>query len=360
MAEPADDRPVQFHLVDLARDIPRPRRIAVGVGVGGEDILVRARRNANGPANSKVVVDLLRLEVVVEDLVPKVRAVGDPDVALPIDLQPVRQVELTGFLTGVLTARLREEPAVLVELHHAVVAVSIGDENVALRVETHIRRAAENVLLCGTVRAGGRRDGAVHCRWPAAEHHKELALRAELRDGVGAFVDGPDIVLRIDANRVRELETVIALADFLDEIAVLIELEQPCVGAAVIDEDMALGIGRDRDGFAEILAGRNLQEVRHRRVTDFGHILRGRLLLRERRSGGQHQNHGEYGRETMLHRSLPANSDDTVWFGLGPKTTVSISNRQRPAFPPPARFRAASDPRSARPVLRRATGGPPL
>src|SRR5580704_6547781 len=55
VAKPANDRPVQFQLVDLARDIPRPRRVAVGVGVGGKDVLVRARRNANGPTNTKVV-----------------------------------------------------------------------------------------------------------------------------------------------------------------------------------------------------------------------------------------------------------------------------------------------------------------
>ena len=117
-----------------------------------------------------------------------------------------------------------------------------------------------------------RRDGAVDGRRPAAEHHQELALRTELRDGVRAFVDRPDVVLRIDAHGVRELEAVIALADFLDEVAVLVELPQPRVGAAVVDEDVALRIGRDADGFAEILAGRHLQEVRHRRVVDFGDV----------------------------------------------------------------------------------------
>ena len=65
----------------------------------------------------------------------------------------------------------------------------------------------------------------------------------------------------------------------------MIELPQPRVGAAVIDEDVALGIGRDAHGFAERLAGGNLQEVRHRRVGDFGHILRGGLLLRPEGGG---------------------------------------------------------------------------
>ena len=312
MAELPNDRPVQFQLVDLTRDGPRARRIAVGVGVGGKDVLMRALRNANGPTHTKVVVDGLRLEVVVEDLVPDVGAVGYPDVALPVNLESVRQVELTGFLTGLLAAHLCEEPAVLVELHHTIIAVAIGDENVALRVPSHICRTAENVFLCGRVRAAGRRHGACDRRRPAAEHHKELAFRAELRDGVRPFVHSPDIVLRIDTDGVSEFKAVITLADFLDEVAVLIELPQPCVGAAVIDEDVALGIGRDPHRFAEKLAGRNLQEVRHRRVGDFGHILRRCLLLRERRSGTQHQSNSGYQRETALHWSLLENSDETT------------------------------------------------
>src|ERR1700731_4278580 len=48
MAEPADDRSVQFQLLDLPGDVPRPRRIAVRIGVGGEHVLVRPRRDANG------------------------------------------------------------------------------------------------------------------------------------------------------------------------------------------------------------------------------------------------------------------------------------------------------------------------
>ena len=252
MSELADDRPVQFQLVDFARGLPRSRAIAVGIGVGSEDVLVRTLRHAHGPAGAEVVIARLRLEVVVEDLVTVVGAVGDPDVALSIDLEPVRQIELAGLFAGLLAADLREEPAVLVELHHAVVAVAVGHEDIALRVPSHVRRTAEDVLLRRRVRAGGRRDGAVNGRRPAAQHHQELALGAELRDGVRALVDRPDVVLRVDADRVRELKAVIALADFLDEVAVLVELPQPRGGAAVIDEDMALGIGRDADGFAEM------------------------------------------------------------------------------------------------------------
>src|SRR3989442_14511527 len=107
MAELTNDRPIQLQLVDLPSDVPRARRIAIRVGVGGEHVLMRALRNANGPTDAEVVIDLLRLEVVVEDLIPDVGAVGYPDVALPVDLKPMRQVKLTRFLTGLLVARLR-------------------------------------------------------------------------------------------------------------------------------------------------------------------------------------------------------------------------------------------------------------
>src|SRR5947209_274488 len=106
MAEPAEDRAVQLHLVDLAGDGPASRPVAVRVGVGGEQILMRALRHAHRPADPDIVVDGLGLEVVVEHLVTEVGAVGDVDVALGVDLEPVRQVELARLLSGLLAAHL--------------------------------------------------------------------------------------------------------------------------------------------------------------------------------------------------------------------------------------------------------------
>ena len=239
----------------------------------------------------------------------------------------MRQVKLAGSVAGSLASRLCDEPAVFVVLHHAVIAVAVGDEDVALRVPSHIRGAAKDVFLRRRVWPVGRRDSAVDGRRPAAEHHKKLALRTELRHGVRALIDGPDIVLRIDADRVREFKSVIALADFLDEDSILIEFPQPCVGAPVIDEDMAFGIRRHSNGFAESFAGGNLQEVRHRRVGDFGYILRRRLLLCERMSATQHQDNSGYTGEKTLHRSLPGNSDETFSFSSGTEVAASIANR---------------------------------
>ena len=161
----------------------------------------------------------------------------------------------------------------------------------------------QKMYFCGgLVGSGGRRDHAVDGRRPAAEHHQHLALGAELGDHVGPLVDRPDVVLRIDAHRMGEFEAVIALADFLEEVAVLVELEQARIGAAVIDEDVALGIGCDANGLAEVLAGRELEEVRHRSVGNFRHVLGLGLLLRQGGGGGaQHQGGGANGRKAALH-----------------------------------------------------------
>src|SRR5215472_15048499 len=92
MAEAAEDRAVELHLVDLARDSPAAWTVAVRVGVGSEQILVRPLRDANRPADPDIVVDRLGLEVVVEDLVAEVAAVADIDVALRVGGDAVRQV----------------------------------------------------------------------------------------------------------------------------------------------------------------------------------------------------------------------------------------------------------------------------
>jgi len=213
----------------------------------------------------------------------------------------VRQVELAGRLAGLFAADLGEEAAVLVELHDAVVAVAVRHEDVALGIPADIGRAAENIFLCGLVGAAGRRDDAVDGGRPAAEHHQDLALGAELGDHVAPLVHRPDIVLGIDTHGMRELEAVVALADFLEEVAVLVELEQAGRGTAVVDEDVPLGIGCDANGFAEVFAGRKLEEIRHRGVRYFRHVLGLGLLLRQGGSGTQHQGRGGKGRETALH-----------------------------------------------------------
>src|SRR5256885_163117 len=88
-----------------------------------------------------------RFQIVVEHLVAEVRAVGDPDIALAVDLHAVRQVELAKALAGLFAAGLRQETPLRVIFPDAVVAVAVGDEDVALRVATHIGRTAEDEFL---------------------------------------------------------------------------------------------------------------------------------------------------------------------------------------------------------------------
>ena len=145
LAELADDRAVELHLVDLAGDVAILRQPVVGNRVRDEQILMRARRDADRPRVADVVVDRLDVQVVVEDLDARVAAIADVDVSLRIHRHRVRQVELPGLVAA--RARLLDEPAVLVELHDARVAVAVGDEDVAGRVPADVGRPAEHIVL---------------------------------------------------------------------------------------------------------------------------------------------------------------------------------------------------------------------
>ena len=110
----------------------------------------------------------------------------------------------------------------------------------------------------------------------AAEHERDAALGVELHHLVGAGVDGPDVVLRIDAQTDRGVEAVDVLPELAHELAGLVELEQPRAAAieravvaerrvrmagARVDEDLALRIGADAGDLADVDVGRRLQQV---------------------------------------------------------------------------------------------------
>ncbi len=118
----------------------------VGIRVRREQILMRPRRDADRPRVADVRVHGLQRHVVVQNHDAAVAAVADVDVALRVDGDRVRRVEL---IRPVALARrqLRDEPAVLVVLHDARVDVAVGDEDVALRVPGDVGRASEAVLL---------------------------------------------------------------------------------------------------------------------------------------------------------------------------------------------------------------------
>src|SRR5262245_48524454 len=241
---------------------------------------MRALRNAYGPAGTQIVVGFDWFQIVVENLIAIVGPVGDPDVALSIDLQSMRQTELTGLTACPFAAGLRKKSAVLIKLDDAIVAIAVADEDVPLRIPSDIRRPAENVFLRRRIRARSGSYGSFHCRRPAAENHQDSAFRTKLRDDVRAFIDRPDIVLRIDAHRMREFKTIVAFADLFDEDAILVEFPQTRVCTTEIDEDVSLRVCCDTDSFAESFPWRRLQEIRHRRVGDLRYVLNRGFLLR--------------------------------------------------------------------------------
>src|SRR5262245_53925867 len=105
-----------------------------------------------------------------------------------------------------------------------------------------------------------------------------------------------------------ELEAVKPLADLANERAVLVELEQPRVAAARVDEDVTLRVGGDADALTEVEIRGQLEEIWHRRVRDDGDVFRLRFRLRhERRSGredGDGRSHAS-AEQMSVHDGLP-------------------------------------------------------
>src|SRR5206468_2085880 len=104
----------------------------------------------------------------------------------------------------------------------------------------------------------------------AADNHSDAAFGIELDDHVGAFVGDPDVVVLVDADRMREGPGVEIVADLADESAVRKKLEElrsagSVSGAGAIaareDENMAFRIDGDANGFAEMGIRRELQKI---------------------------------------------------------------------------------------------------
>jgi len=135
-----------------------------------------------------------------------------------------------------------DEPPVLVELHDARVAVAVGHEDVPLRVPANIGLPMERIRpVCpGVLTAARCLRELVERVGPLPEHHEQLAVWTEFLDDVGAFIDGPDVVVLVHAHGMRECEAVAADAELLDERAGLVEFEQARLAAAREDEDVAL------------------------------------------------------------------------------------------------------------------------
>ena len=177
--------------------------------------------------------DAQEFAVAIEDLNPAIAAIRHVDVALRIGGDIVRRVELAGLVAAVAPGF--DPVAVLVGLGDARIDVAVADENIALRIEGDIGRLPEAAVLGGLRRDWMfQRSGFfVGGFLLAAEHHGHAARWIELDDHVRAFVDHPDIVVLVDAHRMRERPGIKILADLTDELAVGSELEQLRGGCGV-------------------------------------------------------------------------------------------------------------------------------
>src|SRR5258708_7081677 len=232
LAEAAGDPSGQLQLVN--RRVVHSVEIAC---VSAEQVLMRAARDAQRGGYADVADLRLERTAIVEDLDPFVALVRDVHVTLRVGRNRVRRVELPRFRSS--RSKREEEPPVLVELRDARVgAMTIGDEDVALGIPGDVARPDE--LVARATRSGsrsragaaataarrGRRETHRHGFRLPAHHHQHAPLRTELDDLVRRFVDDPYVVLRIDADGVREEKPVDPLSDLAYEGAAAVELEE--------------------------------------------------------------------------------------------------------------------------------------
>src|SRR5206468_11026457 len=143
--------------------------------------------------------------------------------------------------------------AVLADLGDARVDVAVADIGIAGAVPGHVGRLTEASVYCRQrrVRPLMRMRLGVGGFGLAPEHHLHATGGIHLDDHVRALVGRPDVVLLVDAHRVREGPGVEVLADLADEAAVTIEFQDLRGGraerigdsaAARIDVDVALRV----------------------------------------------------------------------------------------------------------------------
>ena len=193
----------------------------------------------------------------------------------------VRRVEVAELAAARLAER-RDPVAVLRELRDARVDVAVADVDVAVGVPRDVGRLAELAVDRRPRRRHPRpRLGIVGRFLLPAEHHRHVPFGVEADDHVRALVDGPEVVVLVEADGVRVRPGVEALADLAEELAGLVEQQDLRRGGAVgrpagavrarKDGDVALRVDGDARRFAEVHVGRQLEEVRDRVERNFRH-----------------------------------------------------------------------------------------
>ena len=307
------------------------------VRVGGVQILCCTAGDADGLWGADVLDLGLVIHVAVKNLDAIVAGVGHVNVPRVVDRNAANLVELSGPGSGLSPRFL--EIGVLVEFRDAAVgAESVGDVHIARAIPGHIRRPVEAVARHADARHGiaapaaaastfraGPAPGRRLCRrlsvgwhpWAgshanilrlAAKHELQPPVGVELHHHVRSGIDDPDVVLRIHAHLLREIHCVGALADFLDEFARLVELEEPRsavieralvaegrhgVAGARVHEQMAFRVGRHAGHFTQKRIGRQRQKIGVGVVADVGHGLRAQ---RGSASDGRRQEDQDVGR----------------------------------------------------------------
>jgi hypothetical protein len=308
LAEHAQDFAVEAEFVDAAGESVGCEKELIGrrrdadspgsAGSHGASVLRRARadRWASIAWRGDIDRDLAeKFSVGVKDLDAAIAAVSDVDVVVRVDADVVRRIKLAGLIAR-LTPGL-EPDAVLVSFGHARIHVAIADVSVTSGIPSHVGDLAEHAIdrrkrwLGMFERAGALIRGFLL----ASENHDDSALWVELNDHVGAFVGHPDVVFAINANGMREGPGVEIVADLAKKVSVGREFEELGSGCSVgraggvaagEDEDVAFGVDRHTDGFAEVKVGGELEKIRDGTIGDFWNGW----LLSEKRGSEEEEN----------------------------------------------------------------------
>ncbi len=334
LADPAEDFAVEGQLIDA----PGERVSAVQELLTGR---VR-RRNADGPRRAGLCRRLLcgrrcahprlgiggdrhvdldlaheRVRLRIDHLDTAVPAIADVNEALRVVRDRMRRVQLAQRRSAPRLADRRDVVAVLGELRDAGVDVAVADVDVALGVPRDVGRLAELTRHGRPRRIHSLpRLGFVRRLFLPSEHQRHAPFRIEADDHVRALVDRPEVVVLVEADRVRVRPGVEALADFANEFAGLVEEQhlrrrRAVRGAAGAvrsreDRDLALRVDGDARRLAEIHAGRQLEEIDVGVERDFR-----RRLLREERRAEARKRGADDGEQIFLH-GLPPGSESCV------------------------------------------------